>query len=350
VSAFTVPARGGAGMTITVTDTTTNQGGSPVGPTTTKIYWSSNVTYDAGDTFLGARGVPGLAGGGSNSGSTNVTIPPGAATGTLYILAVADADNAAVETQEANNTLARTILIGPDLWVTTVTAPAKGAAGSAIVVTETTANQGGGDAAASVTKFYLSADGSIGPGDMLLDGSRTVPVLAPGGSSTASTTVTIPSNAPVGTLWLIAQADAESTVPETLETNQTRARSISIGPDLVVSTMTVGASTVAAGGVVSVTDTVMNQGADAAAPSVTRFYLSKNLLLDAGDIPIAATRSVPQIAANGSSTGTTSVTIPLSAPPDSYFLLAVADGNNVVGESLETNNATARPIQVTPAP
>jgi len=58
---------------------------------------------DASDVPLGSRAVPALAAGASNSGSTAVTIPTGTASGTYYILAVADADNVVVETGENNN-------------------------------------------------------------------------------------------------------------------------------------------------------------------------------------------------------------------------------------------------------
>jgi subtilase family serine protease len=306
-----------------------------------------NVTFEASDTLLGTRSVPSLAAGASNSGSTSITIPSGTVTGTYYVIARADADATEIETQEANNALARAVQVGSDLWVTTMTAPNKGAAGSSIVVTETTVNQGGGDSPPSVTRFYLSADGSIGPGDLLLDGSRSVPGLAPGGSSTASTTVTFPAGAAPGTLYLIAKADADDAVAETLETNNTRSRAINVGPDLVVSFVTISATTVVVGGALDVTDTVTNQGADTASPSVTRFYLSQNSFVDAGDIAIAASRAVPSIPGGASNTGTTSVTIPANTPPGSYYLLSHADGNKGVAESLETNNVSPRVLQVT---
>jgi subtilase family serine protease len=277
-----------------------------------------------------------------------VTIPTGVATGSYYVIARADATAAVAETVETNNTLARAVQIGGDLWVTTMTAPPKAAGGSTIVVTETTVNQGGGAAAASVTKFYLSANGSLDAGDVLLDGTRGVPGLPAGGSSTGSTTVTIPVGTAAGTLYLIAKADGDNQVAETQEANNTRSRSISIGPDLVV--YAVAPASVAAGGIMSVTDTVTNQGAGLAAASTTRFYLSKNALLDASDVLLSPGRAVPTVDAATSNTGTTSVTVPAGTAPGAYILLAKTDGDNVVGESLETNNVSARGLQVTPAP
>lgn len=100
--------------------------------------------------------------------------------------------------------------------------------------------------------------------------------------------------------------------------------------------MTVSSSTVAAGSVVSVTDTVMNQGADLAAQTTTRFYLSKNGILDAGDVALAPGRAVAEIAAGASNSGMTPLMIPPGTASGSYYVLAKADGDGVVGESLET--------------
>ena len=60
VSALTVPSTAGAGLTMTVTDTTRNQGTGPVAASTTSFYLSTNGTLDAGDTFVGSRDVPAL--------------------------------------------------------------------------------------------------------------------------------------------------------------------------------------------------------------------------------------------------------------------------------------------------
>lgn len=350
VLSLTAPATGSAGGTIPVTDTVTNRGGGGAALSRTTFYLSTNGTIGAGDMLLGGRDVPDLVAGASSGGSTPLVIPATTPVGAYYIVAKADGDDMVPETSETNNTTARSIKIGGDLVVSTLTVPANSGAGSSIVITETVANQGGGDAAASVTRFYLSADGSLGAGDVLMDGSRAVPDLPPGASSAGSTSVIIPPGSAVGTFYIVAKADADDTVSETQETNNTRFRSISIGPDLTISSMAVSSSTVAAGSVVNVTDTVMNQGADLAAPTTTRFYLSKNGILDAGDVALAPGRAVAEIAAGASNSGMTPLSIPPGTASGSYYALAKADGDLVVGESLETNNVTARLIQVTVGP
>ncbi len=105
--------------------------------------------------------------------------------------------------------------------------------------------------------------------------------------------------------------------------------------------------TAVAGATITVTDTIRNFGAEAAAPSTTRFYLSLNGSLDAADIPIDAQRAVPAIAANTWHTGSTSVTLPTGVT-GSFFLLVVADGYAVVAESSEVNNMTPRLLTINP--
>ena len=92
-------------------DTTKNIGTGTAGASTTKLYLSTNTTWDAGDTYLGSRAVPMLAAGASSAGSTSVTIPSSIATGTYYIIALTDDGNAVVESNETNNKKTKKITI-----------------------------------------------------------------------------------------------------------------------------------------------------------------------------------------------------------------------------------------------
>jgi subtilase family serine protease len=350
VSAFTVPPKGGAGISLTVSDTTVNSGGGSAAPTSTKFYLSANTVLDVNDALVGSRAIPELGAGATSTGTTIVTIPPNILAGSYYLVAKADADAVVAETQETNNTFARAILIGSDLLVSVIGAPAKGGAGQSIIVTETIANQGGGGATASVTRFYLSANASLDAADVLLEGSRAVADVAPGASSAGSTSVRIPQGVVAGTFYIIAKADAENAVGETLETNNTRAQSIVVGPDLIVSSAVVAPASAPVGASITVTETVSNQGAGMAGATTTRFYLSKNGALDASDVVFASGRSVPDLAAGASSAGMTPLTIPPGTVPGTYYVLARADGDGVEGETVETNNVTARLLQVTVAP
>jgi subtilase family serine protease len=253
VVSLTTPPIGGAGAAIVVSDTTSNDGGGAAAASVTRFYLSSNSTWDAADTLLnGTHAVPALAAGAGHTASTTVTIPAGTSTGTHYVIAKADADNAVPESKETNNVDSHSIVIGPNLDVLAFTAPAKGGAGLALVVSDTSINEGGGSSAATTTRFYLSVNTSLDASDPLI-GSRAVAALVAGQSSSASTTLMIPAGTSTGSYWVIAKTDADNAVLETSETDNTYVRTVKIGPDLDVSTLTASASSVVAGAGVTVT-------------------------------------------------------------------------------------------------
>ena len=346
VSAMSAPSTAGAGASIAVSETTKNQGGGSSGSSSTRFYLSSNYFLDAADVALQARPVGPLAAGASAVAVTNVTIPAGTTTGSYYLIAKADDANAVMESSDTNNTRSALVTIGADLYVSALTAPARAAAsGDQIPVTETTANKDGSAAGGSTTAFFLSSNTVLDGSDYRLTPARAIQPLGPGQSSSATTTLTLPAVVP-GMWYLIANADDANAVPETFEANNTRFTSISLGPDLTISSLVVPPTPVA-GTTITVTDTVKNIGPEIAPASTTRFYLSANALLDAADILLEAQRDVAAVGFNLTNTGSTSVTLPTGVS-GFYYLLAVADGNKVVGEAMETNNVIARIVTIKP--
>jgi subtilase family serine protease/subtilisin family serine protease len=345
ISALYAPSTGGAGSTLSVSDSTLNQGNNAAAPSTTKFYLSVDYLLDATDVLLGSRAVPSLSAGATSSGSTPLTIPAGTATGSYYILAKADADNVVPETNESNNNTQYTyVRIGPDLAVPALSAPSSSGAGLTVNITDTTMNQGGGAADPSVTKFYFSTNSTLDAGDVLL-GSRAVPSLGASTSSSAFTSVTIPSGIGPGLYYIIAKADAEGTVVETSEVNNTQYVFIQIGPDLMINSLT-APSTAAAGSTISINDTTRNQGGGPADGSTTKFYLSTNTTLDASDI-LLGSRSVPLLDPGASNAASTIVTIPAGTVPGVYYIIAKADADGVVAETSESNNTQYVFVQIT---
>ena len=98
------PATKARGTSFPVTDTVQNVGAVASGASATRYYLSLDTVKSAGDALLtGSRAVPGLAAGGSHSGTVTVTIPAATPLNTYFLLACADAPNTVVETDEANN-------------------------------------------------------------------------------------------------------------------------------------------------------------------------------------------------------------------------------------------------------
>ncbi len=342
MTALTAPATAGAGSTILVSDTTTNSGMGTAPSSVTRFYLSSDATVDATDGLLQSRNVPQLDGGASSSASTNVTIPASTQDGVYYLIAKADSTDTVAECNETNNTRSVLFRVGPDLVVSSATGPAMAAAGMPVNVTETTQNTGTGNAPASVTGIYLSTNILLDAGDIRL-ASRTVPLLGPGASSLKTTSVTLPAVS-AGTWYLIVNADDERTITETNETNNTRAISILVGPDLTLASIALPFS-VAAGSTVSVTDSVKNIGSASAGASVIRFYLSANALFDSSDTFLGE-QPVAAIGAGLTTGGTASVTIPPGLS-GTYYLFAVVDAANQVEEASESNNTGLRIVQIT---
>jgi subtilase family serine protease len=151
-----------------------------------------------------------------------LSLPAGIAVGAYYVIAKADGDNVVAETQEANNTTARAITIGPDLIVATLSVPFTIAAGSTVQVSDLVQNAGGDTAGPSTTRFYLSANQILDSGDIPLSGSRMVAAVPGGSSSSGTTAVTIPATTVPGFYYVFAVADADGAVAEAVETNNTK--------------------------------------------------------------------------------------------------------------------------------
>jgi subtilase family serine protease len=345
IATLNVGASGGPGSVIAVTDGTRNVGGGAAASSTTAFYLSLNTSLSIDDVLLGSRTVPAVAPAATDTATTSLTIPVTTAVGTYFIVAAADAGGAIPETTEANNTYYRQILVGGDAIVSALTVPSAGAAGSTIVATDTTKNVGAGPIGATTTRFYLSANSSLDPGDTLLAEGRTVPALGSGASHSGSTTLTLPAPLPAGWYYIIAVADGNGDVPETAESNNATARTIPIGSDLVVSAFTAPAFGAPASTII-VTDTTANQGGGSAAGSQTRFYLSTNVTFDSGDVLLPGGRAIPSLAAGASSTGSSTVTLPVNLGPGTYYLFARADADQEVAEATETNNTIQRTIQI----
>ena len=312
ISLLTVPSSATAGSTISISETTKNQGG-PAAASVTSYYLSTNSTYDAADILVGSRGVPALATGATNPAPSGfqLTIPSNTATGSYYVIAKANAGAPPIgESNPANNTKANAIHVGPpDLVVSSLSDPSTSGAGLTITITDSTRNQTGtGPAAPSVTRFYLSTDATAGAGDVSI-GFRNVPALQPGASSSGSTLLLIPAGTVAGTYYVIAKANADNPIVETNTTNNTRANNIVIGPDLIVSSLSVPA-TGGAGLPITVTDATKNQGGGSTAiATTTSFYLSANATFGAGDVPLGS-RTVGILGPNGTSSVPTTLTIP----------------------------------------
>jgi subtilase family serine protease len=178
------------------------------------------------------RGVPSLGPGASSTGSKTVKVKNGTAPGTYFLLACADDKHVVTEDNENNNCRASAgtvVVVAPDLVETSITdPPATRAVGGSFTVTDTAQNQGNAAAGASTTRYYLSLNTKKSSGDILLTGTRAVPGLAVGASSSGSVAVTIPGGTPAAQYFVLACADDAKVVTESNEKNNCRASAATV--------------------------------------------------------------------------------------------------------------------------
>ena len=269
-------------------------------------------------------------------------VDTGLANGTTYYYVVSGANvlGESGNSPEASATPA----LPPDLVISSFGGPASAAAGQPLAVTITTKNQGTGTANESRTRFYISANGVVDSGDTRLDEAQNVPSLGPGMSAAVSMSVTIPSNLSVGSHYIIAKADADDVLFENQESNNTYLRTLTVGPDLVVSALTVP-GVAAPGATVTADYTVRNQGASQAGASTLRFFWSVNSALDASDTPLGQA-DLAALGAAGTASGQATLTVPSTAVTGTNYIIADADGGKVVPEASEINNAASRVVRI----
>src|SRR6266542_3010854 len=252
----------------------------------------------------------------------NVTVTGGAA------------DSYAVTISTATLTV---VSAGVELSESALSVPASANAGGQMSVSGTTVNGGDASSPATTTLFYLSTD-STGTAKGVVIGSRSVPVLAGGGSWGATSTLTLPANLN-GTYYVFACSDGSNQVAETDESNCVRSDAFTVnGADLTEVVALKAGSTTVAGKDFYATENVKNQAGGKAGITKTLFYLS--IHGDNNDINLGY-RSVSAVSGNTtSSSADTKLTLPVNLN-GTYYLRACSDGYNVVSEQNEDNNCIA---------
>ncbi len=226
--------------------------------------------------------------------------------------------------------------------------PADVLRGGSFSLTDVLANTGDAVAGPSTTSFALSADATPG-GDLPLAGTRSVGAVAPGATSAASVSVTVPSGTAPGVYRVVACADSTGAVTEWDETDNCAVSTDTLqvtAPNLRVTALSNPPSSVVRGRTMQVQDSTRNVGLAPAVASVTRYRLSLNGTLDAGDVLLTGARSVSALAPGASATGSKTVRVPASMPVGTYRLLACADDTRLVAEGSESDNCRASTFTV----
>lgn len=338
-----------AGGMIDVSDSVRNSGVAAAGAFQVGIFLSSDATLDDADVLLGVRAVPSLAAGALSSASDVLVIPPSIASGTWWIGARVDAQNAVSELDELDNALVASHSIQvtapprPNLVMSAFSIASTSVdSGTSLGVQDTVSNVGPGAATSFEIAVYLSSDPDVTRTDTRL-GARTLPLLASGASDSSAGALVIPADVPGGTYWVGAIADAGLDVLETLEADNTRvaAQPLTVTvpprPDLVPVSLSFTPTVVdtTLGETVHVSESLTNSGVVPAGAFRVGVYLSTNNVISTSDV-LLGSRDVGGLAVGASSSATSDLAVPAGVGAGTYYVGLIVDD---LGQELELSEA-----------
>ncbi len=346
-----------AGLPANIQWTVQNSGPNPtiIPSWTDAVYLSTNQTIDAADSLLGSFTITGpLAVNGTYTQNRTVLIP-NTATGTMYLIVRSDNGSLLNDPARANNIRSLnnagggqgiSIIVPPpaDLVTVSVAAPLSTFNAQPITVVYKVKNTGPGITPASSWKerIYLSTDNQVSAGDIVLGAKDRNGELAPGGEYSDTLTVTIPASVAAGNYVLLVQADADNTVFESSNSNNTGFAPLLVNQqlpsDLVVTDAVVPAAEQIAGSDITISWQLLNAGINTAAGFCREaVYLSVDSLLDVNDNLLGTASfnlSIPSLA-----TVTHQLTAPLSnVAVGNYYVIVRTDLLNNIIEQNENNN------------
>ena len=281
-----------AGGSVTIDAYDMNLGNAVSGPSTARIYLSTDPTITTSDTVLATLTTSQTLATVSQPGyydhqTVSVTLPGNLAPGTYYIGGIANYNNQVSESNTTNNTydvvqITVTAPSHPDLTEYVAVSSTTVAAGGSVTVDAYDMNIGNAVSGPSTARIYLSTDPTITTSDTVLATLTTSQTLAtvsqPGYYDHQTVAVTLPGNLAPGTYYIGGIADYNNQVSESNEANNTyNVAKITVTapphPDLT-EYVAVSSTTVAAGGSVTIDAYDMNIGNGVSGPSTARIYLS----------------------------------------------------------------------------
>jgi len=311
----------------------------------------------AGTALVNARYIGGIA----NDRANGIAVDDN---GDIYITGESEANSVSFPISAAGNSLFSLsntqkggvdafamkicVTVCIDLKVTQVGSPNTVRVGDNVTYTVMVTNNGPDTATNVVLTDFLPATttlDSVTPSTVTCSGTATITCALGNLVKGAKATVVIVVNTMAkGTLHNDVSVVADETETHAGD-NTDREQTVATLANLAVRTL-VAPAAVLPGATIDIQDTTKNLGAvDATSPTVTRFYLSTDGKLDAGDT-VLGQRSIPTLAKQQSSSGSTSVTIPDGTVLGNYFIIAKADADGAVVETNERDQKS-RKIAVT---
>ncbi|MFC6222905.1 CARDB domain-containing protein [Hymenobacter artigasi] len=328
-----------------------NLGNAVASPANIGFYLSTDNVFSANDVLVGSQANTTLYGGGYLSIYSTITVPTGTASGSYYLLFVADPANLVAETNENNNVASTTIQVtapGIDLQMSQVYAsPYTVGAGGTLTLSSYIYNTGTLAAPSSTVGYYLSTNSTLDANDVLLN-TVAGGQLAAGSNSYRTASAIVPTGTAAGYYYVLFVADPANAVTETNETNNVASTTIQVVTptvDLSVTYPYVSPTSVAAGASVNASCYLNNLGNSAATPANISFYLSTDNVFSANDVLVGSQPNTT-LYGGGYLSIYSNITVPTGTATGTYYVLFVADPANLVAETNENNNVASTTIQV----
>lgn len=210
------------------------------------------------------------------------------------------------------------------------------------------ANAGANQAVNEGASVTLTGSGADSDGTIVSYAwvQTTGPAVTLTGANTATASFTAPQVTADTVLTFRLTVTDNDGATGTATTDVTVQNVAAAQPDLVVTSLVSPATNIRRGRILTVRYTVENRGTAAVLLTASGFYLSTDHSTSTSD-RLVGVGATGQIAAGASATQDGLLYIPLSVAPGTYYLGAIVDPTNYLGESDETNNTFTGPtVQV----
>jgi len=237
----------------------------------------------------------------------------------------------------------------PDLTIRNFeVSPAVIASGGSIDMSCVLLNIGAAQAPSTQIQLYLSRDLNIDDQDIYLAYGTIDPLDAGASISVSGGDITLPTSISPGTWYALIKADADAAVDESNETNNQASFVIIVqgqAPDLQLVGLTLYPAVVVPNSNVRATVMMYNAGNLTANPVKLAMYLSADEILDNEDI-LLFNESARLLLPKGSISFSSGFILPASVVPGQYFMIGIADPDDLVNEYDESNNQLIRSVVV----
>ena len=339
--------------------TVRNQGtDAAVGGWTDSVYVSQAPTCCAGATLLGGLDWPtgsAVGPGATYTQRVSVQMPP-LPLGDYYVFVRVNAPQRLAEATVANNDVAATFRVAPNVQLSTIelVAPALAVSRQSISVSWTVENRSGigstEDATATLWQdnLYISPNRTCCADATFLGSWSHTGGLRARQRYTQTQTVAVPA-IPAGDYYIIVSVDATNAQAEQDEDNQ-RAIPIKVTtPDLVPTSLRAPTSPAIASSqqTVSVSWSVANRGtASTTSGWEDSLYISPSATCCAGAVPIGSWPSTATLVPNATYAQVKSIAVP-TLGAGSYYLILWANATGTLHEENEANSRLAIPLTIT---